>query len=122
MLVFKQLFTFLKVCCSIRLNWPIFFTADQNQYEQQLFNLLCEMRKAFDVVDDDDDADGEADVDVPFDERLRRRRIEARGQSFHQPNVDWSSFSTYVDNRRVETTSTDSPMLVRNVDDDEEEI
>ena len=69
---------------------------DQELYKQQLFSLLSEMRKAFDV-DDADDVDNAIDDTSALDERLRQRRPEAERGAVRRTDVDWSSFNAYVD-------------------------
>ena len=64
--------------------------------------MLVDTRKISDLNDDVlDDLNDVTDAgdDIPFVERLRRRRIGTRGQSFHQPNIEWSIFGAYIDNR-----------------------
>ena len=71
---------------------------DQELYKQQLFSLLSEMRKAFDVDDSDDvDVDNASDDTSALGERLRQRRPEGERVAVRRTDVDWSSFNAYVD-------------------------
>ena len=78
-----------------------FFTEDSKLYEQQLFSLLSEMRKAFDVDDDDDVDHARNNADVGHarddDERLGQGPCEAERGPVRRSDVDWSNFGAYVD-------------------------
>jgi hypothetical protein len=92
---------------------------DRKRYEQQLFDLLFEMKKSIPYFENDiDDASSDVANDVPFVERLRRRRIERRGLSFQQQNIDWSQFNCYLENRTQEMPSNHPPLLVTSDFDD----
>ena len=92
-----------------------FSTGDRKKLEQQLFELLSEMKKQNPIPAVELNSNNLVEQ-IPFVEHLRRRRIEHRGQSLSQPKVQWGEYGSYLGNHNQDNYSDDAPLLVTHDD------